>query len=469
MSKPELHIVVLAAGKGSRMKSAMPKVLHCVAGKPLLGHVLDAAVKLEPTQIHVIVGHGKESVTSYLDSYSSENKSNVQAIEQVEQNGTGDAVKQAMPSIPDTANTLMLTADVPLIKTESLATLTASMQTVSLALLTAHVTNPTGLGRILRDDSDNLVGIVEEKDANAKQREIREINSGILCARAKELKDWLSEIKPNNAQGEYYLTDIVALAHQQGQVIQATSATSHTEVEGINSRSQLAKVERLYQQGRAESLMENGITIADPNRLDIRGEVDIGADTTIDINCVIEGSTNIGSNVQIGPNCVITNSSIGNGCVVNANTVIESAILAENVSVGPFARLRPGTELADQVRIGNFVETKNAKLASGAKANHLSYVGDSTVGKNTNIGAGVITCNYDGANKHQTQIGDDVFVGSDSQLVAPVVIEDGATIGAGSTITNTVESGQLAISRVQQRQIDGWQRPTKKNKPTKSS
>jgi len=468
VSKPELHIVVLAAGKGSRMKSTMPKVLHCIAGKPLLGHVLDATTGLEPTQIHVVVGHGKEAVTDYIDSYSSATTYSISAVEQARQKGTGDAVKQALPSIPDSATVLMLTADVPLVSTISLAELATSMQTVTLSLLTAIVPNPTGLGRIIRDESDNVVSIIEEKDANQQQRGIKEINSGILCARARELKSWLDMITPNNAQGEYYLTDIVALAHEQGQVVQATQASSHTEVEGINTRIQLAKVERLYQQKRSAQLMENGVTIIDPSRLDIRGEVEIGVDTSIDINCVIEGPTKIGKNVRIGPNCLISASIIGDGSIINANTVIESAVIAKQVSVGPFARLRPGTELDDEVRIGNFVETKNAKLAAGAKANHLSYVGDSTVGKNTNIGAGVITCNYDGANKHQTQIGNDVFVGSDSQLVAPVIIEDGATIGAGSTITNTVETGQLAISRARQRLINDWKRPTKSSKQTKS-
>ena len=465
MLNPELHIVILAAGKGSRMKSKLPKVLHCIGGKPLLGHVVSAASKLKPSQLHVIVGHGKDQVQDYLHSQTLDCELNV--IEQVEQKGTGHAVQQAMPFIPEKASVLILTADVPLIQSTTLSALSDSMQSRTLALLTAVMPNPTGLGRILRDNNDDVVGIIEEKDATDTQRAITEINSGIMCARAKELKEWLANIQPNNAQGEFYLTDIVGLAHQQGQVISALTVADKSEVEGINSRVQLAKVERLYQLQCAENFMMNGVTIIDPQRFDIRGDVEIGADTIIDINCVIKGPTKIGSGVTIAANCMISTSNIGDDCSIHANTVIESANLGTQVSVGPFARLRPGTELQERVRIGNFVEIKNTKFAEGAKANHLSYVGDSTVGKNTNIGAGVITCNYDGANKHQTTIGDNVFVGSDSQLVAPVVIEDGATIGAGSTITNKVNCDQLAISRVRQREIDGWQRPVKIKQPNK--
>lgn len=455
----ELHIVILAAGKGSRMHSSLPKVLHHIAGKPLLGHVLDAATTLSPSKVHVIVGHGKDQV---MDTFP---HSEVNWIEQAQQLGTGDAVKQALPDIPDNSNVLMLTADVPLIQSDTLSQLSNSMSSFPLALLTTMTPDPTGLGRIVRDQSESVIGIVEQKDASAAQQQIREINSGIMCARAKDLKNWLSKIENNNAQEEYYLTDIVGLAHSEGCQISALTIENYTEVEGINNRVQLARVERLYQARRVEQLMTNGVTVIDPTRLDIRGEVTIGSDTNIDINVIIENSS-IGENVSIGPNCVISNSHIATGTIIHSNTVIESAKLAESVTVGPFARLRPGTELDQDVKIGNFVETKNAKLAKGAKANHLSYVGDSTVGKNTNIGAGVITCNYDGANKHQTKIGDNVFVGSDSQLVAPVEIADGATIGAGSTITNNVEQDQLAISRSRQRQITNWQRPNK-NKPKK--
>ncbi|MCL4147513.1 UNVERIFIED_CONTAM: hypothetical protein GTU68_033631 [Idotea baltica] len=425
------------------MQSSLPKVLHCIAGKPLLGHVIDAAMELNPSKLHIVVGHGKQQV---IDTFSD---ININWVEQIQQLGTGDAVKQAMPSIPAGANILMLTADVPLIQGETLALLCNSMASFPLALLTAIMPDPTGLGRIIRDTTESVVGIVEQKDASVAQQQIKEINSGIMCARSDDLSKWLGSIDNHNAQAEYYLTDIVELAHAQGCQINALSVNNHTEVEGINSRAQLARVERLYQMKKVEALMESGVTVVDPLRLDIRGEVSVGKDTIIDINCVIEEST-------IGEN----------GTTIHANTVIETAKLADNVSVGPFARLRPGTELSRDVKIGNFVETKNAKFAEGAKANHLSYVGDSTVGKNTNIGAGVITCNYDGANKHQTIIGNDVFVGSDSQLIAPVTIADGATIGAGSTITNKVEKNQLAISRGRQKQIDNWHRPIK-NKPNK--
>ena len=439
------------------MRSALPKVLHEVAGKSLIAHVVEAASALKPAAIHVVVGHGKEQVMASLPEHE------INWVEQLEQNGTGHAVQQALPSVGDDANVLMLTADVPLIASETLSQLAEHMQAFPLALLTAHVPNPFGLGRILRE-GDSVVGIVEEKDCTSEQRAITEINSGIMCARSADLKSWLSEVGNSNAQGEYYLTDIVGIAYSHGSPIAALHPSELVEIEGINSRQQLAQVERAYQQQRAAALMDQGVTIIDPARIDIRGDVEIGADTIIDVNCVIEGPTKIGSNVRIAPNCVISAAQIGDDCALHANSVVENAVLGERVNVGPFARLRPGTELADEVRIGNFVETKNAKLAKGAKANHLAYVGDSTVGARTNIGAGVITCNYDGANKHQTTIGDDVFVGSDSQLVAPVVIADGATIGAGSTITSDVKENQLAISRGRQRQIDNWERPSKDKK-----
>ena len=461
LNTPELHVVVLAAGKGSRMHSTLPKVLHRVADKPLLAHVLDAAAGLMPTKAHIIIGHGKDQVKETFANYASSTKLEINWVEQAEQLGTGDAVKSALPFIPDNANVLMLTADVPLISTETLLSLSQAMASFSLTVLTAIVSDPTGLGRIIRDQENNMVGIIEQKDATPQQLAINEINSGIMCARSQHLKKWLMALNNDNAQQEYYLTDIVGLATAAGHLISAQSVKNSSEVEGINSRVQLAKVERVYQSQQIEKLMESGVTVIDPARLDLRGDVKVGTDTIIDINCVIAGTTEIGNNVQIGVNCIITNSKIADNSVIHANTIIESAQLGEAVNVGPFARLRPGTELANEVKIGNFVETKNAKLAAGAKANHLSYVGDSSVGENTNIGAGVITCNYDGANKHQTTIGSNVFVGSDSQLIAPVVIEDGATIAAGSTITNKVGHDQLALSRSRQRQIDNWQRPTK--------
>ncbi|MFT6407555.1 MAG: bifunctional UDP-N-acetylglucosamine pyrophosphorylase/glucosamine-1-phosphate N-acetyltransferase [Arenicella sp.] len=459
MSQKSLHIVILAAGKGSRMRSELPKVLHKVAGKSLLGHVIDSALELKPEKIHVVVGHGKDLVINAFAKHRSNNLLNW--VEQTEQLGTGHAVSQALPSIGDNTNVLMLTADVPLIKSITLASMVHAMSSSPLALLTALVSDPFGLGRITRDDSDAVTGIVEQKDASSEQRKINEINSGIICADKRQLVTWLGQISNDNAQQEFYLTDVVGLAYASGNPIMALHPDSNAEVMGINSRIQLAEVERLFQAQQAERLMNAGVTIIDPARIDIRGDVEIGSDSVIDVNVVLQGKVRVGRNVYIAPNCVITDSVLADNVIVHPNTVIEGAELGLAVNVGPFARLRPGTKLADNVKIGNFVETKNAQLDVGAKVNHLSYVGDATVGSNTNIGAGVITCNYDGANKHKTTIGKNVFVGSDSQLVAPVEIEDGATIGAGSTITAKVEANKLAISRGKQRQIDGWKRPTK--------
>ena len=454
-----MHIVILAAGKGSRMRSELPKVLHKVAGKSLLGHVIDSALELTPEKIHVVIGHGKEAVINTFAQHRSKHQLNW--VEQTEQLGTGHAVSQALPSINGDANVLMLTADVPLIKSTTLASMVSAMSSSPLALLTALVAEPFGLGRITRDDTDAVTGIIEQKDASAEQRKINEINSGIICADKKQLVTWLGQISNDNVQQEFYLTDVVALAYAAGNPIAALHPDTNSEVTGINSRVQLAEVERLFQAEQAERLMNDGVTIMDPSRIDLRGDIEIGRDSVIDVNVVLQGKVKIGKHVYIAPNCIITDSILADNVTVHANTVIEGAELGRSVNVGPFARLRPGTKLADDVKIGNFVETKNAQLDVGAKVSHLSYVGDATVGSNTNIGAGVITCNYDGANKHKTTIGKNVFVGSDSQLVAPVEIEDGATIGAGSTITAKVEANKLAISRGKQRQIDGWKRPTK--------
>ena len=461
INKP-LHIVILAAGKGSRMRSSLPKVLHKVAGKSLLAHVIDSALLLNPVQVHVVVGHGKELVIDAFESHPQ--KALLTWVEQTKQLGTGHAVAQAIPNIGDNASVLMLTADVPLIKADTLLAMVESMASSALALLTAVVENPFGLGRILRDDTNAVIGIIEEKDASDSIRQVREINSGIICAHKDALLEWLNKVDNDNAQEEYYLTDVVGLAHASGASIATMQPQDNNEINGINSRSQLALVERLYQLEQAESLMASGVTIIDPARFDMRGDVTIGEDCIIDVNVVIEGPTTIGRNVEIGPNCVIQGSQIGDGATIYANTVIENSILGADVLIGPFARLRPGSNLADKVKIGNFVETKNAQLSEGVKVNHLSYVGDACVGENTNIGAGVITCNYDGANKHQTTIGSDVFVGSDCQLIAPVTVADNATIGAGSTITANVAEGELAISRSKQRKIADWQRPVKKPK-----
>jgi len=462
MTDRSLHIVILAAGKGSRMHSDLPKVLHKVADKSLLRHVIDSSLELQPAHIHVVVGHGKEQVVEELKHHPQQNT--ISWVEQTKQLGTGHAVSTAIPSIEDNANVLMLTADVPLIRANTLKGMISAMDSSPLALLTTVVEDPSGLGRITRDDTNAVTGIVEQKDASQRQQQICEINSGIICAHKDQLADWLSKIDNNNAQQEYYLTDVVGLAYDAGNPISTLHPGNSSEVMGINSRMQLAQVERLYQQTQVEHLMSSGVTMMDPQRVDIRGDVTIGADTIIDINVVITGPTTIGQNVSIAPNCVISASKIADNVSIHANTVIQDAELGNSVNVGPFARLRPGTKLGDNVKIGNFVETKNAQLDEGAKVNHLSYVGDATVGSNTNIGAGVITCNYDGANKHKTSIGNDVFVGSDSQLVAPIQIADGATIGAGSTITSNVAKDELAISRARQRQIGDWKRPTKTKK-----
>ena len=461
MPNPSLHVVILAAGKGSRMRSELPKVLHKIANKSLLEHVINAALGVSPTRIHIVVGHGKEQVIETLAPHPYSN--NFNWITQTDQLGTGHAVMQALPSIDSNSNVLILTADVPLLQSSTLVSLVETLDTSPLAILTAIVEDPFGLGRIVRDDTDKVIDIVEEKDACEEEQEIQEINSGIMCAHVTQLGNWLSKINNNNAQQEYYLTDIAHLAFQTGNHIATLQAAHNDEVSGINDRAQLASAERAYQRIQVERLMNQGVTIIDPARVDIRGDVTIGIDTILDINTVLEGPMSIGSNVYIGPNCVISASTIADNVVVHPNTVIEHAEIASGVNVGPFARLRPGTKLSTNVKIGNFVETKNAQLSADTKVNHLSYVGDATVGSNTNIGAGVITCNYDGANKHQTKIGNDVFVGSDCQLIAPVDIADGATIGAGSTITSDVNKNQLAISRAKQKQINDWQRPTKKN------
>ncbi len=462
MSNPPLHVVILAAGKGSRMRSKLPKVLHQIAGKTLVEHVIDSALELKPAKIHIVVGHAKEQVIDSLAHHSQLNC--LEFIVQEQQLGTGHAVSQALPAIPEQANVLMLTADVPLIRAATLQRMTDSMQAHTLTVLTAIVQNPFGLGRITRDSTEAVSGIVEEKDASSSQKKITEINSGIICARRHELGSWLQQVGNSNNQQEYYLTDVVGLAYEAGDPITTLQPEANHEVDGINSRSQLATVERAFQWQQAQQLMDAGVTIVDPSRVDIRGDVSIGEDTIIDVNVVIQGPTTIGSDCTIAPNCVISQSVIDDNVSIHSHSVIESTKIKSQTQVGPFARLRPGTVLEAGVKIGNFVETKNAQISNGAKVNHLSYVGDASVGAKTNIGAGVITCNYDGANKHRTEIGDNVFVGSDCQLIAPIKIADGATIGAGSTVTTNVSENALAISRSKQREINGWQRPVKEKK-----
>jgi len=454
----DLSVVILAAGQGSRMCSKLPKVLHKVAHKPLLGHVIDVAELLDAQDIHVVYGHGGEVVRDAL----SERK--VSWVKQEEQLGTGHAVAQAVPDLIDNHIVLVLYGDVPLTTKETLQQLITQVSDTSMGLLTAVLDNPHGYGRIVRN-SDNVVQrITEEKDATDEIRKIREVNTGILAASGGKLKEWLGRLKNDNAQGEYYLTDIIAMAVHDGVVVNTSRATAVEEVEGINNRMQLARLERYYQQQQANQLMSAGVTMRDPARFDLRGTVETDIDVTIDANVVLEGNVVLGANVEIGANCVLINTVVGDGTVILPNSVIENAVIGAACTIGPFARIRPDTVVADGAKIGNFVEVKKAQVGEGSKINHLSYVGDSIVGKDVNIGAGVITCNYDGASKHLTEIGDGAFIGSDSQLVAPVKIGAGATIGAGSTITCDAPENALTLSRGKQRSVETWTRPQKKKR-----
>lgn len=450
-----VEVIILAAGQGTRMRSKLPKVLHCVAGKPMLGHVIDTARQLSSDSIHVVIGHGATQVKEHFAQES------VNWVTQEKQLGTGHAVAQAMPDIADSSTVLIAYGDVPLVTAETLGALLSSCNENTLSLLTVKLNDPTGYGRIVRVDG-KVTEIVEQKDAQAEQLLIQEVNTGILAVPASKLKQWLPSLSADNAQQEYYLTDIIAMAVADGMTVAAHHPGAAMEVEGANNRAQVATLERFYQSQQAEKLMADGASIADPARIDIRGDVSVGSDVFIDINCVFIGSVTLADDVTIGPNCVIENSTIGAGSVIKANSVLEQATVASHCDIGPYARLRPGTVLANRAKIGNFVETKKANIGEGSKVNHLSYVGDSEVGNNVNIGAGTITCNYDGANKSQTIIGDNVFVGSNSALVAPVKIADNATVGAGSTITGDVQAQQLSIARSKQRNIDNWKRPTKK-------
>ncbi|TBU98670.1 bifunctional N-acetylglucosamine-1-phosphate uridyltransferase/glucosamine-1-phosphate acetyltransferase [Stutzerimonas kirkiae] len=449
-----LDIVILAAGQGTRMRSSLPKVLHPVAGKPMLGHVIDTARQLQPRGIHVVIGHGADSVRERLGA------DDLNFVLQAEQLGTGHAVAQALPVLT-AERVLILYGDVPLIEKGTLERLLQKVGAEQLALLTVELNDPTGYGRIVRDEAGVVMAIVEHKDATAEQRLIREGNTGILAVPGSRLGDWLGRLSNGNAQGEYYLTDIIAMAVGDGLVVATEKAEDAMEVQGANDRIQLSQLEGHYQQRLANRLMAQGVTLIDPYRFDVRGEVNIGRDVTIDINVILEGRVVIEDDVQIGPNCVIKDSTLRQGAIIKANSHLEGAEVGVGADCGPFARLRPGSVLGAKAHVGNFVELKNAVLGEGAKAGHLSYLGDAEVGARSNIGAGTITCNYDGANKHRTVLGEDVFIGSNSSLVAPLVLGDGATTGAGSTITEDVPAHTLALGRGRQRNIEGWKRPEK--------
>ena len=450
-----LDIVILAAGQGTRMRSALPKVLHPVAGKSMLGHVIDTARQLKPQGIHVVIGHGAERVRERLAA------DDLNFVLQSEQLGTGHAVAQALPAL-SAERVLILYGDVPLIEVETLQRLLQQVNDQQLGLLTVNLNDPTGYGRIVRDENGVVQAIVEQKDASAEQRAIKEGNTGILAVPGKLLGDWLGRLSNSNAQGEYYLTDVIAMAVTDGLVVATEQAADEMEVLGANDRIQLAQLERHYQYRVARRLMVQGVTLIDPARFDLRGEVSVGRDVSIDINVILEGRVVIEDFVSIGPNCVIKNSTLRKGAIVKANSHLEGAEMGEGSDCGPFARLRPGSVLGAKAHVGNFVELKNATLGEGAKAGHLSYLGDAEIGARSNIGAGTITCNYDGANKFKTVLGEDVFIGSNSALVAPVTLGDRATTGAGSVITSDVPANTLAVGRAKQRNIEGWKRPTKK-------
>ncbi|QYK05268.1 bifunctional UDP-N-acetylglucosamine diphosphorylase/glucosamine-1-phosphate N-acetyltransferase GlmU [Shewanella zhangzhouensis] len=452
-----LNVVILAAGKGTRMRSDLPKVLHSVAHKPMVQHVIDTAHELNADKINLVYGYGGDLLKNKLGEQP------LNFVLQAEQLGTGHAVAQAIDHINDEDTVLVLYGDVPLTRKETLEALLAARQPDGVAVLTVHLDNPTGYGRIVREGG-KVVGIIEQKDASPEQLKINEINSGIMALPGKRLKSWLGRLENNNAQGEFYLTDVIAMAHADGVAIDTAHPTNPIETEGANNRVQLAALERAYQARRAEELMLNGANLRDPARIDIRGDVTVGMDVMIDVNVIFEGKVKLGNNVTIGAGAILIDCEIADNADIKPYTIIEGAKLGDSASAGPFARLRPGAELHKDAHIGNFVEMKKAVLGEGSKAGHLAYLGDAEIGKGVNIGAGTITCNYDGANKHLTVIEDDVFVGSDTQLVAPVVIRKGATLGAGSTVTHEVGENELVITRVKQRHIQGWQRPVKKPK-----
>ncbi len=450
-----LAVIILAAGQGTRMRSTLPKVLHPLAGKPLLGHVIEAAGQLDPQRIVVVYGHGGDKV---LEAFAD---SSVHWVEQAEQLGTGHAVQQAMPEMEDVDRILVLYGDVPLTAVETLRHLLREAEHNAMGVLTMRLADPSGYGRIVRDGDARIQRIVEQKDAADSERDINEINTGIMVFDRSSLARWLDGLENNNAQGEYYLTDVIAMAVAEGCDVASAQPEFEEEVLGVNNRIQLARLERHYQQQAAERIMLSGTTLADPTRFDLRGKLTAGQDCFIDVNAVIEGDVVLGAGVSIGPNCHLKNCRIGTGTQVFGNCVIENAEVGCNALVGPFARLRPEADLADGVHVGNFVEIKKSRVGPGSKVNHLTYIGDSEIGSGVNVGAGTITCNYDGANKHRTVIGDRAFIGSNSALVAPVRVGEGATIGAGSVITRDAPAESLTVARGKQVSIKGWNRPVK--------
>jgi bifunctional UDP-N-acetylglucosamine pyrophosphorylase/glucosamine-1-phosphate N-acetyltransferase len=450
-----LSVVILAAGQGKRMKSDLPKVLQPLAGRPLLGHVLDTARGLEAAATYVVYGHGGERVLQLFEGRD------VHWVLQAEQHGTGHAVAQAVPQIPDEHLVLVLYGDVPLVQLDTLARLVSEAGQDTLSLLSVMLPDPAGYGRVVRDGAGNVVRIVEHKDANTKERAIHESNTGLMCVPAGRLKGWLAALRNDNAQGEYYLTDVIVMAVRAGLKVHAVVAPTVSEVLGVNDKMQLAELEAAYRRQRAATLMLEGVTIVDPARFDARGPVSAGRDVHIDVNVVLEGTVTLGDRVRIGPNVVIRDSEVGDDAEIHANSVLDRATVGPRCIVGPFARLRPGARLHEDVHVGNFVEVKKSELRRGAKANHLTYLGDATVGEQVNVGAGTVTCNYDGANKWRTEIGNGAFIGSGTMLVAPVKVGAGATIGAGSTITRDAPDGKLTLERSKQLTIDDWERPVK--------
>ncbi|HVY53883.1 MAG TPA: bifunctional UDP-N-acetylglucosamine diphosphorylase/glucosamine-1-phosphate N-acetyltransferase GlmU [Gammaproteobacteria bacterium] len=449
------RIIILAAGQGKRMFSDVPKVLHPLAGKPLLEHVIETAFNISSSAPIVVFGHEGDRVREALAHL------NVTWVKQEEQLGTGHAVLQAMPHLQDDERVLILYGDVPLISVETLKRFEKEVPVEALGLMTVNLANPTGYGRIVRDDHHQVLQIIEEKDADERIRQITEVNTGIYCVKAGYLKKWLPQLSKHNAQGEYYLTDIVSMALDEEVAIYTVQPEMVEEILGINDRLQLNRLERFYQFQYAQKLMRQGVTLYDPHRLDVRGELVVGRDVVIDVGVIVEGQVTIGNGCVIGPHVCLRNTDVGNRVTIKANSVLDSAVVGDEAIVGPFARIRPGTVLGNQAHVGNFVEIKNSTIGENSKVNHLSYVGDAEVGKQVNVGAGTITCNYDGVNKHKTVIEEGAFIGSGTELIAPITIGRGATIGAGSTLTKDAPADQLTLSRAKQQSIEGWQRPKK--------